>query len=412
MICRSLDYYMLVMCFVVTIPQRCRTELLPPPFNLSYEWIDPFFIRLTWQSHPLNPNCSLKYILHRKDLPHRKPQIPHSAKGYTLLVTDLNSNVTLTLKTASTRTPRCPYDGNNAVSIVVPRQVQLVTDFKFFLYPPCDGGTSQTPLCGQQATWTPGNGTSGLSVSYRLCGQASDELSLCQDNSSGPQQGCHLTGLKKEEIMGRVCILFRGTVEGRALNQTFQRLPHYHIRTFPPNVSVSEQKGRLKISWQHARACPNSWKYTVNYSECDRPTKAVTSGSAMDHLLVPFNEACRYEIRVQPQLEASCGFAQAEGSVLLVYNDGATPDHSVLVGCVVVPSLLSVLVVALCYCVRRKRNTFFKKIPVPPSSLKEMMSSLQQSQLFVPEREKVDVCSVSPVSPDPLELNTLIWEVP
>ncbi|CAL8384270.1 unnamed protein product [Arctogadus glacialis] len=331
-------------------------ELPPPPFNLSYEWIDPFHIRLSWQL------------------------IPHGVKEYKLLVTDLNSNVTLTLKTtASTRTSRCPYEGSNPVSIVVPRQVQLVTDFKFLLYPPCDGGSSQTPLCGQQATWTPGNGTSGLSVSYRLCDRASAELSLCQDNSSGLQQGCHLTGLQNER-KERVCILFRGTVEGRALNQTFERHPHNHIRTFPPNVSVSEQEGRLKISWQHAKACPNSWKYTVNYSECDRPAKAVPSGLAMDHLLVPFNEACRYEIRVQPQLEASCGFAQAERSVLLVYNDGATPDHSVMVGCVAVPSLLSVLVVALCYYVRRKRNTFFKKIPVPPSSLKEMMSSLQQSQ--------------------------------
>ncbi|XP_059932872.1 interleukin-13 receptor subunit alpha-1 [Gadus macrocephalus] len=243
MICRSLDYYMLVMCFVVTLPQRCRTELPPPPFNLSYEWIDPFFIRLTWQAHPLNPNCSLKYILHA---PHKTLGFNYSVKECKLLVTDLNSNVTLTLKTtASTWPSRCPYEGSNPVSIVVPRQVQLVTDFKFFLYPPCDGGSSQTPLCGQQATWTPGNGTSGLSVSYRLCDQASDKLSLCQDNSSGLQQGCHLTGLQRKE---KVCILFRGTVEGRALNQTFKRFPHKHIRTFPPNVSVSEQEGRLKIS--------------------------------------------------------------------------------------------------------------------------------------------------------------------
>ncbi|CAL8376927.1 unnamed protein product [Boreogadus saida] len=272
MICRSLDYYMLVMCFVVTIPQQCKTELAPPPFDLSYEWIDPFHIRLTWQVHPRNPNCSLKYILQVRHPQKKRLTLPPGVKEYKLLVTDLTSNVTLTLKTASTRTPRCPYEGSDPpVSIVVPRQVQLVTDFKFFLYPPCDGGSSRTPLCGQQATWTPGTGTSGLAVSYRLCDRASAELSLCQDTGSSglPQQGCHLTGLR-DERRGKVCILFRGTVEGRALNQTFNRLPHHNIRTFPPNVSVSEQEGHLKISWQRAKICPRLWKYTVNYSECDR----------------------------------------------------------------------------------------------------------------------------------------------
>ncbi|CAL8326579.1 unnamed protein product [Lota lota] len=408
MIYRSLDYVAVVF-FMATIPQRCTPEPLPPPFNLSYVWIDPFFINLTWQAQPFNRNCSLRYVLRG---PNRKVEsVPTLSRE--VLVAGFNSDVRYTVKTTKThQRGHCQrYGDSTDVSIVIPRQVPLVTDFKFFVYPLCDGQSSQMPFCGRQATWIPANGTSGLQVFYRSCYSKSANLSACPVfNSGGLRQGCHLTG-PENEMFKDVCILFRGKVDGRDESHTFQQKPNEHLRTLQPNVSITKQGGHLKVSWRHSIVCPlKSWNYTIYYSECDRPARSVMSAYGAESVLLPFDVACRYEVWVQPQLNVACGVARVDRSALLVYNDGATRDHSMSVAFVAIPGILSVLVLAVCYYVRRKRKTIFKNIPVPPTSLKEMMSSIHQSQqLFVPVREEVEVCRVSPA---PLELNTLMWEVP
>ncbi|CAL8241482.1 unnamed protein product [Merluccius merluccius] len=255
-----------------------------------------------------------------------------------------------------------------------------------------------------QATWIPANGTSGLQVLYKAC-SGSANLSACQVfNSSGLRQGCHLAGAKPDQD---VCILLKGVVDGRARHWTYMKKPTYHIRTFPPKVTVAEQGDQLNVSWLHPRLCPHGWHYLVNYSACNGAAKDEKSDIGAKSVLVPFNKDCEYKIQVKPQMAASCGTDFGGISPLIFYNKGAAPKQTLAVAFVAIPTILSLLVVVLCYYIRRKRKTIFKKIPVPPSSLKEMISSIhqsQQQQLFVPVPEEVEVCRVCSVAveSDPL----------
>ncbi|KAG7256489.1 hypothetical protein CRUP_027227 [Coryphaenoides rupestris] len=418
MICRLLDY--LALLYLAVTPP-CAAGRLPPPRNLSYAWLDPFRVNLSWVADPRPPpGCS--------QLSYRLTAVPRTVVGDNddRLVQggaggQLGSDRRFTLRTVRSG-PCKQYDDSEEVSVVIPRQVPLVSDFQFFLYPACDRPDTELRFCGMQATWTPLNGTSRLQMSYRPCSPDPANLSACEVfDIGGRGQGCHLADLsmrddacikEKYSEYGDDSVLVPFNKECRYELQVQPLVmdicgdaladiskPLIYIRTLRPDVVVAEEGLYLRVTWRHATVCDQkSWRYRVNYSECSPPAKEKYSEYGDDSVLVPFNKECRYELQVQPLVMDICGDALADISKPLIYNDGASKDRSTVVLLVAVPAILSAVVLMLSCYVRRKMKAIFQNIPAPPSALKEMMSSIhqRQQQLVIPMPGKVNVCVVSP----------------
>lgn len=378
------EFFVLFCATIITFALRCAAaHQLPEPVNLSYKWIDPFQVNVTWEwkkPHHLPKNCSTIFVvsLQTKDEPQNTLTTNkfYTQEFYTEEFGSGQWNFTIKKQACD------GWTESKSTPITIKTRkphAKVVEDFKCYIEP--------NKL---NCSWTPVDPSVALNVSYRYCGH--DKMKQCSTSDRG-MRSCHLDYDFLKVIA--VC------AETDAGLTTFK--PRLVIPVPPLSIKVEED---LLLQFDFPQVGSGCiWNYDVNYTECGerRPSRIFKlEKNETTPKTIPYKESCRYEFNYTVKSVSYCPDIFADGSKTVHYGTNIPPDETLTVVAIILPIILCACVILSCYCVRRHSAIFCPVIPDPSTIFKEMMNGNRDlkppGNLYLPVPEPIEKCSVALVS--------------
>lgn len=386
------ELFVFLTCSAVILVFHCEADRLPPPTELSYEWLDPFTVNVSWlKPTGLLDNCDIEYeVQSLKDTNPRRTTLTNIK--CTCMTEDMDSDgCKYTIRTVS-KNPSEDWcapilrNGSTPVTITTkaPKpQAEVVKDFKCLTYPN-----------EMNCSWIPVNSSLKLKLSYRICGnsEVGKPLKSCDEFYSDEKRGnCNLKGaIYKEDI----CMC----VETEAGRSTFKPSFVLPLR----NMSVTKEGDKLKLSWtppEIGKTC--HWIYEVCYGRCSEPMECKNITTQDKHFMVAYDKRCRYEFKSRTMNSIYCTAIRSDFTEVVTYGTNEPPDGTLTVVAIVIPVILSICVILSCYCFRRHRAIICPIIPDPSAIFKEMMMNGNKElktppgNLYTPVPEPIEPCKIT-----------------
>ncbi|XP_051799777.1 uncharacterized protein LOC110950434 isoform X1 [Acanthochromis polyacanthus] len=365
---------------------------LPALKNLSYTWVDPFTLNLSWSwDRPKHlPNCTIKYEIRYLDKSVKQPARTPNHHYKASFLTESNEGKFSIHAVAEFCAGWIESKPENIFISTQKSIVNVVKDFK------CSIGSSQT-----NCSWEPVSPSAGLKISYRISGIGeNNSLKMCnQSYSYGKRNGCVLENHGPEND---IYVL----AENAAGLQTFKA----RRVIFLPKLTIRENESYLYLEWTPPDIGKNcQLNYVVCYSECERDKGCPKYTSVLntpEPLKIAYDKNCRYEFKFNATPDKYCPPIHCDGIAVEVYGNNTRvklSDGRLTVVAIVIPLVLSVGVILSCYCFRRHRAILCPTMPDPSTIFKEMMNGNKEQKtksesLYTPVPEPVEPVTITPVN--------------
>ncbi|XP_057710339.1 uncharacterized protein LOC130928130 isoform X2 [Corythoichthys intestinalis] len=268
----------------------CSKARLPPPTNLSHEWLDSFRVKVVWMKPSKLPkHCKVMYSDEKGE------KTEHTSHTRKLLKSDAGSSgLNFTVRTIGS----CEEQGD-AASVVLntpkPRAV-LARDFKCVFR-----------VDNMNCSWIPIRPSDNLNVSFRICSESEDKQ--CElIYRDGIRNGCIL-GAKF--VREDVCVLLRSDTS----DSTFRP----QLLLDPPKLNVTVTGDMFILSWTSPELGKNcGLKYELCYyrcggeKDCNEYMKRETS--------IPYDTKCHYDFQVRVKGLEYCKHLESDFSPLVSHG--------------------------------------------------------------------------------------------
>ncbi|XP_031707277.1 interleukin-13 receptor subunit alpha-1-like [Anarrhichthys ocellatus] len=383
----TVEFFTFLTFTAVIMVHHCKAAL-PPPTDLSYEWVDAFTVNVTWKkpSGLQDGKVWYKYCLDL-ELPESYVCVKSRNFSATLLTEETgSSNWTYFVWTVE----ECNSQNESTEVrkiIQTPKPRAEVKDIKCII----------TRTREMNCSWIPGNPANmPLKLSYRICGLTKElikPLRECNRPYIGAgRYGCYLTA---DGVENDTCVSFE-TDTGMSTSKIAPMIDS-------PVLSVVKEEGdKLKLSWVHPKIGVNcSWTYTVCYKKCSHSEECHNYTTQGEPVFIPYDKSCRYEFWSSVKTDRYCKTVFSECGEVVSYG---TNDEKLTVVAIVLPIILSVCIFLSCYCFRRHSSIICPVIPDPSAIFKEMMMNGNKElkttagSLYTPVPEPIESCKVDPVT--------------
>ncbi|XP_042368009.1 interleukin-13 receptor subunit alpha-1 [Plectropomus leopardus] len=377
------EFCVFLTCTAMIMVHCCKADDPPPPTGLSYQWLDPFTVNVSWQKPDGVPEGEVlyKYYL-MKNAEVNSPVCTIWTNFTDSLLTEETGSDSWTYQIWTVRScDNSKKSSPASISIRAHKPRAELKDFKCVI-------TSHHMNC----SWSPGN--QPFNLSYRMCGRSEEQmknLTVCdQPHSSGTRSGCYL---KFDAVSNDVCMC----VDTRAGRSTLK--PKLVIHS--PKLSVREEEDYLTLSWTYPefgeRWC---WRYEVCHRQCNKPVECKNFTSEEESLKMAYDRRCRYEFRSRVTTADYCKDVSSDFGDVESYGTNEPPDQTMTVVSIVIPIILSVCIILSCYCFRRYSSILCPIIPDPSAIFKEMMMNGNKElkppgSLYTPVPEPVESCNIT-----------------
>ncbi|XP_071334132.1 interleukin-13 receptor subunit alpha-1-like isoform X2 [Trachinotus anak] len=389
------EFFALSICSALATVLHCHADHLPPPTNLSYEWLDPFTVNVSWSwQKPSNlpEGCDIKYESGRKgdDKGNRRTEWRNFTD--TLVTEEMGSDEWTYTICALCFGSCADWNGSTDASITIgsskPR-AKMMDDFRCVIDPK-----------GMDCSWIPVNTSLDPKLSYRSCGTSEEFINNLKDcrqyYSSGIRRGCYL------EVPGGnfqdICIL----VETETIESTFRTSNTSLVPL--PKLNITREKHHLYLSWMTPEFKNSCWKYQFNYTQCNQPIRQQETSKGVSTHRIPYDEHCLYEIQFRVVTDESCIPIKSNWSEVVIYGANRPRDGTLTVVTIIIPIILFVAVILSCYCFRKHSNILCPTIPDPSAIFKEMMMNGNKElmttagSLYTPVPEPIEPCKIALVT--------------
>ncbi|XP_051284482.1 interleukin-13 receptor subunit alpha-1 [Dicentrarchus labrax] len=379
------DFFGLFLTYSVTM--MVFTDGCPPPTDLTYKWLDPFTVNISWKRPMGLPDNTTKYQItnHKGKL----AQTPHRNYSVSLLTEEEGKGYghwTFSIQTFSEDCKPSNESTPANITIYSPKtRAELVKDIKCFI-------SSKEMNC----SWIPTNPSLTLNMFYSICGCLEESLKTFKKCdrpfSDGKRNVCEMhTDAPPEEV----CIL----VETEAKMSTFK--PELVVPSLKPKVT--EEGDYLKLSWTRpVYGSSDCWKYNICYTYCN---ESICQDLKEENMMkVPYVKNCFYEFRFTASTTERCIKVISNTSEVVTYGTHVPSDRTLTVVAIVLPIILSACIILSCYCFRRHREIICPNIPDPSAIFKEMMMNGNKelktttSSLYSPVPEPIEPCRITLVT--------------
>ncbi|XP_061816343.1 interleukin-13 receptor subunit alpha-1-like [Nerophis lumbriciformis] len=363
-------------CFSFTLCSlSAEAGRLPVPENLSFNWLDPFTVNVSWQ-RPMG--LSENRTIHYKYGPDNSSTVWENFT-MTLLTEEAGaSNWTFTVQTVSVDRGKADSSLHAPITIS-PQQphAKLVADFRCLLQ-----------ADRMDCSWIPVDPSVNLTLSYRVCGNKGPDMMCQRFHTSGVREGCSLS---TRFVYEDVCML---AVSAAGMS-TFK--PEKVVS--PPELTISVEGDKLNLSWAPLTVgwlC--SWSYNVCYTRCNEIQPCEIYTPKEKTLQIAYHKSCLYEFRSKVSSGDECPSVYSDFSEVVIYGANRPPSVWLTVVAIVVPIVLCATVFLFCYCVRRA--ILYPVIPDPSAIFKDMMNGNKEikifTNLYTPVSEPIEPCKIIP----------------
>ncbi|XP_034066501.1 interleukin-13 receptor subunit alpha-1-like [Gymnodraco acuticeps] len=359
---------------------HCKADFPPPPTGLTFKWLDPFAVNVSWQDPSGLQDSKVMYKIRLKGFEH---PFNCRTKKY-LKVSSLTEQIGSDPWTYQVWTVvgNCKSTNeSNKVDITInsPKTQVKLKDTKCIIY-------TEGMNCSWNSTHQPFN------LSYRTCPEETlKPLRTCdRPYSSAERSGCYLKDDEFKERKVDVCI----HVETEAGWSTFK--PRFVVPS--PKLIIKEEKDDLRLEGEHQSIRNCKWNFTVCYTRCNKPEVCISKVGPSE---IRYDKDCLYEFRSRTE-SRHCDLA-SDFSDVVKYGSNKPPDQTLMVVAIVVPIILSVCIILSCYCVRKHSSILCPIIPDPSAIFKEMMihgnkDHKTTGNLYTPVPEPIESCKVTVVA--------------
>ncbi|XP_056225175.1 interleukin-13 receptor subunit alpha-1-like [Seriola aureovittata] len=382
------EFFAILSCTAMIMLLHCNADPLPPPTDLSYEWLDPFTVNVSWlwqRPSNLPKDCEIMYDFEPNAKPDNRKRIESRNVSWICLTGVTGSqSCTFTIYTVGIKESCLDWKSTSEnITIKSPKpQAKVVEDFKCVLDP-----------MGMNCSWIPVYPAYNLTLSYKTYGvtEAVTNSKDChQYYSSGRRNGCYLE-LSDEQLF-KTYILVDNDI-GRS---TFEAL-NTSIVIPSPQLNITQDKYLLNLSWETPKVGDlDCWIYVFNYTECNKPMKS--QKTTTNTYSIPYDENCLYEIQSRVETK-TCLPIRSDLSEVVTYGTNRPRDGTLTVVAIVIPIILCVCVILSCYCFRKHSNILCPIIPDPSAIFKEMMMNGNKDHktgsLYTPVPEPVEPCKIT-----------------
>ncbi|XP_061565926.1 uncharacterized protein LOC133420283 isoform X2 [Cololabis saira] len=298
------DLFALLGTAIIMVCQCGADRPLPEVTGVSYEWIDPFVLKLHWswmRPEALPKSCQVQFSVKGEN----------KDRATTERLNTREEHVDMCYLTKSPATTRiyihvCPENCSGWTisqtvnkTIEEPNNAELVKDFKCVMK-----SYNMTWNC----TWTPAHPSLKLDVSYRKSGKAEKDLNrltTCREFiTTGEQRGCHVH-TDPQDIW----------VLAKTDSQRHIFKPRLVVPL--PNVTLKEDGPLLRVTWHPpkvGRSC--KWILNVWYKACHN-TETLKE---RDNFTIPYDSCCVYKLRYNVSTDKDCLEVSSDNSPILTYG--------------------------------------------------------------------------------------------
>ncbi|XP_069578893.1 interleukin-13 receptor subunit alpha-1-like [Brachyistius frenatus] len=393
----TLEFFTFLYTAIITVVY-CQADCpFPAPRNLSYRWMDPFTLKLSWfweKPDNLPPGCEISYELNLENTDtHRVGETLRTESRHFInncLTEEMGSGQwEFNIQVVSSGSCHGWNSSRRENKIINTPRAEVVKDFQCLL-------KSNETNC----SWIPVDPSLNWTLSYRSCGTTAEDIRSTKECDrpyrSGKRCGCFL---KVDAIAKDICVC----VKTEAGLNTFK--PKLVIP--PPKLSIKESGDNLNLTWTTpdvGKYC--TWKYMVCYKKCNEDKVCQTFQPIMDTeehgpMRVPYDRSCLYEFQFNTTSGENCVPVFSNGGANATYGSNKLHDGTLTVVSIVIPVILSVCVILSCYCFRRHRAIICPNIPDPSAIFKEMMVNgnkehkMATGSLYTPVSEPVEPCKIT-----------------
>ncbi|XP_061768752.1 uncharacterized protein LOC133560328 [Nerophis ophidion] len=347
---------------------------LPAPANLSFIWLDPFTVQVSWlRPRGLSENYNISYKYGPDNCSTTWQDVT-----MTLLTEEARaSSWTFTVQTVSVGRGKADSSLHAHITIYPPKtHAKLVADFKCLLQ-----------ADEMDCSWIPVDPSVNLTLSYRVCGDEGPDMMCQRFYTSGVREGCSLSSkFVKEDV----CML----VESAAgMMSTFK--PEKVVS--PPELTITVEGDKLNLSWAPLTVgglC--SWSYNVCYTRCNKIQPCEKYTPKEKTLQIAYHKSCLYEFRSKVSSGDECRPVYSDFSEVVIYGANRPPGVWLTVVAFTVPLVLCAAIFLFCYCVRSA--ICCPGLPDPSVILKDMMNGNKEiktfTNLYTPVSEPIEPCKI------------------
>ncbi|XP_033992260.1 interleukin-13 receptor subunit alpha-1-like [Trematomus bernacchii] len=349
---------------------HCKADFPPPPTGLTFKWLDPLAVNVSWQNPSGLQDGAVIYKIQLKGF---EQTVKCLSKKY-LINSSLIGSDHWTYQVWTVVGNCLSTNESKKVDITInsPKTQVKLKDTKCIIY-------TEGMNCSWKSTNKPFN------LSYRTC-EHLKPLRVCdRPYSSAERSGCYLKD-------NDVCIL----VETEAGWSTFK--PRFVIH--PPKLIIKEENDYLTLKWKHQSIGKCKWNFRVCYTRCNKSEICIQSEGPSK---IPYDKDCLYEFRSRTETKSYCSNVTSDFSDVVKYGSNKPPDQTLMVVAIVVPIILSVCIILSCYCFRKHSSILCPIIPDPSAIFKEIMINGNKDHkttgnLYTPVPEPIESCKVTAVA--------------
>ncbi|KAK5848605.1 hypothetical protein PBY51_006204 [Eleginops maclovinus] len=364
---------------------HCKADPPPPPENLTFKWLDPFFVSVSWLDPRGLKNGEFKYKFCRKgDEIGTKCRIDRNFTDRCFTEHSDSDNCTFEVWTVGSGSCDSKNESERR-EIKIQKIRAKLEEKKCIVYPD-----------GMNCSWNSPR-KQRFNFSYGTCEHSKTvplkPLTTCDQPYSGAKRsGCYLKDNKRDFNM---CIY----VETEAGLSTFK--PEFVIP--PPELSITEGPGVLQLDLEHLKIGWCYWNYTVCYTRCNKPEvceSIISDGKALN---ITYDKDCLYQFRSRAEPTEACKTITSNFSKVVAYGSNKTRYEPLTVVAIVIPIILSACIILSCYCFRKHSAIICPVIPDPSAIFKEMMINGNKEhktsgKLYTPVPEPIEPCIVTLVA--------------
>ncbi|KAK1796966.1 hypothetical protein P4O66_008366 [Electrophorus voltai] len=217
---------------------------------------------------------------------------------------------------------------------------------------------------------------------------------------NGPMRtGCHLYG---EEFLSYdwLYILFNGTHESRPIRNMFLKNPRESVTSQPPKLHITRDRDLLVFQSSRPDFKEECWLYIFHINKCSEGDQVHTGDKHSNwSVRVPYDEACRYTVRVQANYSYLCGKGASDWSEPEDYGANNDPLWSLKATVVVIPVIMSCCLLMALILFRRYKDKILPKVPEPSLLFSDVFNDknegkitkdLHVDRIYVPSEEVVE----------------------
>ncbi|XP_049424165.1 interleukin-13 receptor subunit alpha-1-like isoform X1 [Epinephelus fuscoguttatus] len=381
------EFFTFLTCIAMLMVYHCKADSLPPPTGLSYRWLDPFTVNVSWQKPRGVADGEVQYKYRRTDDATDNSLACSEWRNFTEnLLTEETGSDRWTFEVWTVGIQNCGKSLNDSthvsVTIQAPKPRAEVKDIKCFI-------SNDDANC----SWI--SGSQPFNISYRTCGRTEEvlkSLKECdQPYSSRTRNGCYL---KFDAVHNDICMV----VTTEAGQSTFKPPRMIHS----PKLNIKEENNCLNLSWTLPEIIKDTcWELEVCFKQCNMPKVCRTLKYETQPMQVTYDKRCRYEFQSRAKTTTYCGNISSDFGDVVFYGTSEPPDETLTVVAIVVPIILSACIILSCYCFRRHSSIICPIIPDPSAIFKEMMMNgnkevkTAEESLYTPMPEPVESCKIT-----------------